>query len=462
MAAVNAVRSAATLGISFVVARSVDSAQFGLVSFAIPLMTFIMIITDLGLISAIVRHPEIDRRTAGAAFVFFVVVGMAGGAALFASSRFFETSFGLPGLTSVLKGFGFVAAFTIWTSAPRAFLERALRYNAIAGVELFSLGLAVAVVTWCIFENVGIYSIIYYQLCLNLSRFLLFSFLGQTYFTPNFAFRILKPLLHVAGWVLMSNLVIYLARNIDNILVGRYLGAASLGIYGLAYQFMTLPLVLITWPVSGVLLSSLRKIGSDDAKKNAVILAVFCCTSAITFPMMAFLIFGADFPIQRIYSSHWDGLYFAVAVLAPAGALQSITSYCGTVLVDRGLVRTNMALSLGVAGSMVASFVFSVQFGLAVMMITYSVTSLVANLLNIVVISKWCGIGLCEIGRSLLPGLVAAGLGLAFTKFYFGNTAADIRHWLPGVAVYAAVVLVVLWSFRAKIAGHIAVLGSDI
>ena len=45
-----------------------------------------------------------------------------------------------------------------------------------------------------------------------------------------------------SGHVLGSNLLSYVTRNSDQVLIGRFLGQQSFGLYSLAYQLMLYPL----------------------------------------------------------------------------------------------------------------------------------------------------------------------------------------------------------------------------
>ena len=77
---------------------------------------------------------------------------------------------------------------------------------------------------------------------------------------PNARFGQLAGLLSFGGWVLANNILNFLARNSDNLLIGAWLGAAAVGVYGLAYQFMLAPLMAITWPVMNRAPGEARKI----------------------------------------------------------------------------------------------------------------------------------------------------------------------------------------------------------
>lgn len=104
MSLLNVAKAAAALLISVGIAARVAPAEFGLVAFAVPLMALLTLLTDLGLSSAIVRHPALDRRQAGAVLSLLGGAGAVGGALLALGAARLEQALQLPGLTPVLQG----------------------------------------------------------------------------------------------------------------------------------------------------------------------------------------------------------------------------------------------------------------------------------------------------------------------------------------------------------------------
>lgn len=459
MAALNMFKAICSLLITFLVAKTVAPEAFGLVSFAVPLMAFITILTDMGMVSSIVRHPHLDRRDAGAAVSILMLAGALGGLILGLSAPFVERLVGLGGLSPVLAGFGLVTTLTIWAAPTRALLEREYRYKEVAAVELASLFLALVSCAIAIVGQKGIMAIVAYQVSLQLVRAIGFFVLSRRFREINVAWFRLRGLASVGGWLLVTNLLTYFARNLDNILIGSFLGAKALGIYGLAYQFMTLPLVLLTWPISGVLLSTLARLREDENAKRDVISAVIACTGAITFPMMAAFTFAAKIPLDLIYSHRWSGLEWAVALLAPAGAFQSVAAFCGAVLVEKGAVRLNLVLTVIICGSMVAVFFATVWFGLTTLIIGYMVVAIVASLINLHFICTAAGIAHRVMLKNLAPGVLAACIATAGTHFTVGLNPDNLYQWLEVLAVYCVIVALVWACFAPAIIRSVRALG---
>ena len=62
------------------------------------------------------------------------------------------------------------------------------------------------------------------------------------------------------------NFINYFNRNLDNILLGYYLGAGPLGVYSRAYSLLLLPLREINGPASAVLLPALSRLQADPIR----------------------------------------------------------------------------------------------------------------------------------------------------------------------------------------------------
>ena len=91
----------------------------------------------------------------------------------------------------------------------------------------------------------------------------------------------LRSLGSYSGKTLASQMLGYLVNNVDNLLVGRFLGSVALGLYSVAYNTMFLPVSRISTPLQQVLFSAFAKIQHEPkrladawARGNEVITAV--------------------------------------------------------------------------------------------------------------------------------------------------------------------------------------------
>jgi O-antigen/teichoic acid export membrane protein len=451
MSGLNALKAVASLVVSTVVAGAVPPDQYGLVAFGIPLVALLTLLTDLGLASALIRDPKLDRAQAGAAVSFMAISGFAGGLALAGLSGWIEHASALHGLAPLLVGFSLVTVLWIYATAPRALLERQLAYGRIGMIEGAAMLTGLAAFGMGARASLGIFSLVVYHVTVQAIRSVAFTVSAWPFFNINFRFSRIMGVVRIGAWLFITNLMSYAARNGGTVLVGSFLGATALGLYGLASQFMTIPLLLISWPVSGVLMSTLARIQDDPRRKAHLICAIVTATAAITFPLMTFLTFGARFPLEWVYGHRWVGLADLVSLLAPVGAIQSIAAYNGAVLVERGAVRLNFALAIVNVVGLSGIFFLSAWLGLHAMMVTYCVSAIAVSSLLIYFMCRVAGIGLRRFAACLIPGAGASIAGVVCVLVAKGLSAHSLRDWMELSGLYAAGVLLAFIVTRGRI-----------
>lgn len=458
MSALSLYRNAVQFAMSIVVTAFIPPAEYGLVVFTLPFITLIAMLTDLGLSSAITRAPALTREDAGAAFSLMLSAGAGFAVLLALMARPIEFALAMQGLADIMSGMAVVVLLTIAAATPRALLERRLRYGKIALIEALAVligalsGLAAAI------SGAGAWSLVLYNVVNHLLRAGCFLWLSRDDLLWNTRWRTLAPLISFGGWVLGTNLLNFLARNSDNLLIGAQLGAAAVGVYGLSYQFMLAPLMAITWPASGILLSVLRQHQLDAERACDLLEGVITVTAVIVFPTMAFLVFGLSFPVAALLSPHWQGTPWIVAHLAPVGALQSIASYNGAVLMVAGKARLQFKMTVINTVALVATFLIALPFGLHAFVIAYACTSSLLCILFLTLITNYTGIDWRRLARAMAPALIATATGLLITDLATDLAASTWLEWIAMTGIYGCAVMFAYWVLLGRLKTSLAIL----
>lgn len=430
MTFLNVLKAAVAVGLSFVIARLVSPSEFGLVTFAISLTMLISLVTDFGIASAIVRERELTRIQAGAAIVLTLVFGAVGGLVMALSSDGLESLTKIEGVSSIIFGFSLVTCFSIWATSTRAILERHLEYGWISLFEAVSLILALFGFWLALRSGIGIFALVVFHVVLHAFRTLLFLIRASSLFEWSLQIGSIKTLLRTGGWIFLSNLLAFAARNIDRYVIGVVLGAASLGLYGFAYQFMTIPLMLIAWPASGVLLSTLSRAKDNDILKKQIVISFITLTAFVTVPLMTYIAYGLPFVINSMFSDKWMGVEVYVSILAPVGVIQSIAVYATAVLVSCGEVKKNFYLSLVNGIFLTILFFVAAPFGIFVVVVSYAVVASSISALMIYSYCKISGIGVNKLFISIFPGLLAGFLIILMYIFVGVFDLSDRNYFL--------------------------------
>jgi PST family polysaccharide transporter len=210
----------------------------------------------------------------------------------------------------------------------------------------------------------------------------------------------------------------YVARNFDNLLVGRYVGAHALGLYSKAYDLLMLPIRQISEPATAVAIPSLSRITDDADRYRNAFLRMLEKVLLLSLPLGAFLMAASDALIEVVLGPRWSGagpIFFWLGWLTFS---QPLGNAMGWLFVSQG--RTSELFRWGVLGASlaVASFFAGLPWGVEGVAMAYSLSGLVLR--TPIVLWMACRNGPVHVAavlRTALPVVLAAlaslGAGLA-------------------------------------------------
>jgi len=94
---------------------------------------------------------------------------------------------------------------------------------------------------------------------------------------------------HVTGFQVAN----YVERNLDNVLIGRFVGALQLGCYARAYDLLRLPLQQIADPAGTVAMPTLSRLISEPERYRDAYLRMARSVLLFTVPLAPFLVLCA-------------------------------------------------------------------------------------------------------------------------------------------------------------------------
>jgi PST family polysaccharide transporter len=152
----------------------------------------------------------------------------------------------------------------------------------------------------------------------------------------------------------------YWISNIDNLLIGKYVSAAALGVYGRAYSLMRLPSTQISSVLSRVMFPVLSSIQTDKKKVKQIYLKANRSIALVTFPMMIGLLVVARPFILTIYGNKWEAVILILQIFCLDGMMRSISTTVGWIYLSQG--RTDIMFKWGLFAGVV--MVISIVIGL--------------------------------------------------------------------------------------------------
>jgi PST family polysaccharide transporter len=86
--------------------------------------------------------------------------------------------------------------------------------------------------------------------------------------------------------VTCNAVVVYVAYNLEKVLLGRYWGAEVLGLYGRAYQLINLPLEQLAASTNGVAFATFSRLQGDSARLCRFFLKFYSLLLSLILPVL--------------------------------------------------------------------------------------------------------------------------------------------------------------------------------
>jgi PST family polysaccharide transporter len=171
------------------------------------------------------------------------------------------------------------------------------------------------------------------------------------------------------------NLVNYFARNLDNILIGRFLGADSLGFYSRAYQLLMFPIDAIREPMNAVAFPAMSRLKAHPAAYRLYYRRTSLLLAFSSMPVTAFLFVASDPVIDLLLGPDWSEVSRIFALLAITGFIQPVAGLRGNVLLSSGRARRYLWWGIFNAACVCIGFLVGIRWGVVGIAASYAVVN---------------------------------------------------------------------------------------
>lgn len=260
--------------VTAILARLLPPEDFGTIALTVVVTSFFDILANAGIGPAIIQNKDINETDLPNLFRFstylaFVLV-LLFGALIYPISIFY----GKVELISILFLVTIQLFFNTLNVVPLALLLKEKKFQIIAKNAVCSACICGFFSVLAAFNDWGIYSLLITPIGVSVITFVLtvkYNFQIVCFKTFAVSKKSIKKILNFSIYQFLFNFVNYFSRNMDKILLGRYLGFQSLGYYEKSYRLMTLPISTLT----NVFTPSLQPVLSDFQNDTTVIRNVY-------------------------------------------------------------------------------------------------------------------------------------------------------------------------------------------
>lgn len=441
------------IGSLMVMARLLGPQDFGLVGMVTAFTGVLNLFRDFGLSTATVQRENVTEEQLSTLFWINVFVGgvLAVLALVFAPIvvRIYHEP-RLLAITMVLSS-GFL--FNALGVQHSALLQRHLRFTALAVINVAALVVSTLVAITMAKLGFGYWALVAMTIALPLTTTVgVWIAAAWVPGMPRHGEEI-KSMMRFGGTLTLNGLVVYIAYNMEKVLLGRFWGAEAIGLYGRAYQLISIPTDNLNQSVGEVAFSALSRVQNDRARLRNYFLKGYSLVLAMTIPITIMSAFFADDLILVLLGPKWNSAAPIFRLLAPTILIFAMINPLSWLMFALGMVGRSLKVALVLAPVVMCGYLAGLHYGPKGVAFGYSAVMILWVIPHI----AWCvhntGVSLRDIlvtvSRPLLSGLVAAALA-----FGIHHLCVPLMPPLPRVVIAGVVLLAVYTGMLFYVMGQ--------
>jgi O-antigen/teichoic acid export membrane protein len=397
------------LGSTAALARLLTPADFGLMAMVTALTGFVAMFKDAGLSMATVQRDQITQGQVST--LFWINVGLSTILMLIvaALAPVVVWFYGEPDLYWVTLAIASTFVISGLTVQHMALLKRQMRFAVLAAKDITAMAAGVAVAVTLAWLGAGYWALVAMgATSAVVSMVIIWSVTGWKPSLPRRGTGI-RPMLAFGGNLTAFNFVNYFARNADNVLIGWYWGATTLGIYTKAYGLLLLPVRHLKGPLAAVAVPVLSRLQDDPVRyQNYYVTSINVMMWAVG-PIVGLLAAVAPALVELVLGEQWTSAAPIFQVLALTAFLQPLYSSTGMIFTSYGSTDRMLRFGLFTAPLFTSSFAIGLPFGPIGVAVAYSITFLIAMPFLLAYTYHGTPVRLSAVGRALVwPSISSA------------------------------------------------------
>jgi len=422
--------------------------DFGLVAMVMVIVNFFVLFKDAGFSTATIQQETVSHEQVGLLFWLSAVIGIVLGLILFFIAPAVALFFHEPRLVEIVQVLSLVFFLGGLGVQHEALMQRQMRFRGLVAIELLGLLLASITAICLALSGAGYWAMVWMQVVAIVVRVvLLWLMAGWIPSLPVLKVGVRK-MAEFGGYMTLSNVIHYLSRQSDQVLLGWWSGAHALGLYSTAMQMLLLPIQQVLSPLSRVAVVTLSRVQGDDAGYRRAFLLLVKIVAYMTMPLMAVLAVLADPAVRLFLGEQWLEAVPIVSILACAGWILPLGNTMGWVLMSRGLGRRMVIWTMIMAPVMLSAFAISLPWGAFGMAVAFTLVIYASRYFHFRYVLYGTPVSVRDLCWALIwPACLS--LLLAGTAFVVMHVFSFIELWLSMAASLLAVLFVmiacVLW-----------------
>lgn len=447
VSAAQALRFCLLLGSQILLARLLEPADFGIVAMVAPILGFVTVMADLGIVQSIVQRPVLTLDQLNSVFWLNNLLSLSMSLVLMLTAPLLAAFYGEPRLVPVTVALAALVAVTGLSMQQLALLNRTMRFKAIAVAETVSQAIGLLVSGVSAWKGFGYWSLVLGQAATTMVTGLI-VWGGSSWRPSRPAFHSEAfAMLRFGGNVTVSNVAMYLNTVVDNVAIGYWLGSVALGFYDRAWKLVVMPLTQLMAPINRVAVPALTRVVDDPDRYRRAFSQMLRLLLIVSLPGLAVAVVAAQPLIEILFGMKWSSVAPVFSWLCAGSLLTPLNTATFWIFISQGRARDQMIYGTAAAVINMAAYIVGVHWGLIGVARTSTIVAfLLPTPLLVIAAARSGPVSMTFLLRLLYPFVISTVFSMGCVMLY---------HRLFGITGLLDLVGIVVIAYIATLSGLI-------
>jgi len=437
--------------ISILVARILAPRDYGIMGITMMTIGYANLMTNFGFNEAIIQKAIVSKKLINSIFTFDVIISVGFAAIFFFGAGYISRFFNSPECVYTIRVLSTLFLATTFRNMAESILKRDMRFKAIATMDV-SRNILSAIVTLVLAMNHFQYwSLVYGQLVPIIIVTIAFCARAKWFPMITYSHHSMKRVYDFGLWNFLKGQFNFLIDHVDKMVIGRFLGPVSLGLYDKSMSIAVIPNDSLIMNINSVMFSSFSRNKECGTTLQQQFTKALTLLSIANFPMYTGLIAVAPYFVYGLLGEKWAPMIVPFQILLFGFLFKSFTGLVASLNVGIGRYRGHtLRLILCLLNFAVMCLVF-VNFGLNGIAVSFVIFSFTVFIFTIPLGMSKTMMCWKDVMAAILPGvrgsLVMVSTVMVFSHCYATERSVVNLFILSGIgAVAYFVYLLVEWN----------------
>jgi O-antigen/teichoic acid export membrane protein len=413
------VQAVAQLLVLMALGRLLTPAEFGLMGAAMVVIALSQIVSQIGVGPAIIQRRELRPTHIRVAVTLSCTLGLLLGIGVWFGAPVIARFYRMPEVEPVLRGVALLFPLDGLSTVSRSLLTRELRFRLFIALEVGSYILGYAfvgvILAWL---GYGVWALVMAYVSQATLRAIAMQVATRHSLRPSFDLEAARDLLSFGFGHSIAQIGTVLSQQADNMVVGRWLGPAALGIYGRACTLMIMPATAFGKIVNRVLFPVMSQVQDERERLANGYERALAIVALVSLPISAFLWVVAPEFIPLVLGPAWTPVVVPFRMFTVSLLFRMSSKISDATTKAAGEVNIRAMLQVAFAAMVVVAALIGQRWGVGG----------VAFAVSIAMCINW--LSMAQLGRSVT--------GLSWARFAGAHAPAALLALL--IAAAAAIV----------------------